>query len=613
MLKIKKFWGVAIAFVVLLSGVGVFIPTADGAASAAEEGVSPAKSDNIHDETYMWGSLDLRKENWAFTVKSYLYEGDGGAVNRVELIDGEIVVETYEEGFQLGSSLSLPLELPIFGGFFAAEKYNYLIFGESNSEGSNTAEVVRIVQYSKNWERIGSASLYGKNTSEPFEAGSLRTCEEGDMLYIHTCHQMYSGHQANMTICYRQDTGEITDSKTSTSNLSTGYVSHSFNQFIQDDGESVYTADHGDTYPRSFVLMRYENEAGSESLGKPTAVDLLTFPTFPDDESGNFTGASLGGLEVSDETCLVAYNSMDMYYADWNYYLFQCRRNVFLAVVEKENFSESGLTTRQITNFDPRGEECASNPGLVSLQDGTYILLWEVYDADELMTVNGAVGTHTIQYVRVDKYGNTLGDVHTAEGDLSDCQPILMDGKVLWYVTSDSEPVFYSLDADTEILSSVSLVPEPTPTPTASVGAQKDNQPAVSSTPRPTATKKPSSSSSKYSSTGFYSYAGSTSSTSSLKKPKRVKLEKVKALGKRKARVTWRWFSDQSGFQVQYAKNSTFSKGKKTRKYGTYKSSVKIKRLKKARTYYFRVRAYKKGGGKIKYGKWSRIKKCKVI
>ena len=39
-----------------------------------------------------------------------------------------------------------------------------------------------------------------------------------------------------------------------------GYVGHSFNQYIQSDGEYIYRLDHGDAYPRKMVLTKTKIE-----------------------------------------------------------------------------------------------------------------------------------------------------------------------------------------------------------------------------------------------------------------------------------------------------------------------------------------------------------------
>lgn len=63
------------------------------------------------------------------------------------------------------------------------------------------------------------------------------------------------------------------------------------------------------------------------------------------------------------------------------------------------------------------------------------------------------------------------------------------------------------------------------------------------------------------------------------------------------------------GYQLQYALNKKFKKKKSIQ---TKKTKYIIKKLKKKKTYYIRVRAYKMDGKKKVYGKWSKVKKIKV-
>ena len=76
-----------------------------------------------------------------------------------------------------------------------------------------------------------------------------------------------------------------------------------------------------------------------------------------------------------------------------------------------------------------------------------------------------------------------------------------------------------------------------------------------------------------------------------------------------KAKVTWKKVSNSLGYQIQYATNKKFKKAKKkTVKY----TFVTLKKLKKKKTYFIRIRAYKIADGKKVYGKWSTVKKVKI-
>lgn len=147
--------------------------------------------------------------------------------------------------------------------------------------------------------------------------------------------------------------------------------------------------------------------------------------------------------------------------------------------------------------------------------------------------------------------------------------------------------------------------PAPTNTPNATQKPQATSRPQ--STKKPQATKKPSSQ------TDDSDYNWSSSDTSSDNVTvKKVTGVKVKKAAKKSLIVTWRWFVSQDGFEVQYALNKSFTKKKKTKRYDLYAERVKLRGLKRKKTYYVRVRAFKKVGTEKVYGKWSITKKCKV-
>lgn len=147
--------------------------------------------------------------------------------------------------------------------------------------------------------------------------------------------------------------------------------------------------------------------------------------------------------------------------------------------------------------------------------------------------------------------------------------------------------------------------PAPTNTPNATQKPQATNRPQ--STKKPQATKKPSSQNDD----ADYNWSSDDTSSDDVT-VKKVTGVKVKKAAKKSLIVTWRWFVSQDGFEVQYALNKSFTKKKKTKRYDLYAERVKLRGLKRKKTYYVRVRAFKKVGTKKVYGKWSITKKCKV-
>lgn len=388
--------------------------------AAPQSGLSPAASVNVNAQNYRWFvSYDW---NWADTVKSYLYENPAGGITRVEYIDGQIVAEDYDDSFTLRASRTIPMELPLWGGFFAGAQYNFVVFGQENPGQNDGMEVIRVVKYSKDWNRLGQASLHGANTTVPFDAGSLRCAEYGDYLYIRTCHEMYASqrdgrnHQANLTLTVRQSDMSLTDSYHVVMNRSVGYVSHSFNQFVLvDQNQNIVTLDHGDAYPRSIELMRYRNaKAGGDKFSG--SVDSSSLLTFPGATGDNYTGATVGGFAETANGYVTAFN-----YDASNSGI----RDIYIGFTGKDGL---GSTVTPITGMTGMSTPVLAPTGL----DGGY-LMWT--------DVNGV-----FYYTRYAD-GGVTGAIGTADAALSDCQPLCRNGELIWYVTMGGAPVFYKLDA----------------------------------------------------------------------------------------------------------------------------------------------------------------------
>ena len=93
-------------------------------------------------------------------------------------------------------------------------------------------------------------------------------------------------------------------------------------------------------------------------------------------------------------------------------------------------------------------------------------------------------------------------------------------------------------------------------------------------------------------------------------KPKAVKKLTAKNSKKKCISLKWKKVSKSNGYEIQYALDKKYKRDK--RKKSTYKLSYMIKKLKKNRTYYVRVRAYVICNGKKVNGSWSRTKKVGI-
>ncbi|MBR4587851.1 MAG: leucine-rich repeat protein [Lachnospiraceae bacterium] len=410
---------------------------------------TPSVGKVVSNGTVTDNASDNNYSAYANVVKSYLYENADGSFTRVEYTGGSVLVETYDSSFKKKTSRNISAELPLFGGFFAGEDNNYLVFGQRNDEESDGKEVLRVVKYSKDWTRISSCLVKGANTYIPFDAGSCRMAETDDLLYVYTCHEMYQSsdgyhHQANMTFKIDKYSMTVMDSYYDVMNLGYGYVSHSFNQFIQSDGEKIYRVDHGDAHPRGVSFTSVD--AGDN------VTDVRVYGTIygiNGYEGANATGVSVGGFEISPENCLVAINSVDMY--DASVYSAYGKRNIVVISGPKAG---GKFSSNMLTNYTSEDSITVKTPHLVKYNDYIFVVMWEETDS--------ATGNIYTRIALISDTGKQISDSYALKCRLSDCKPIVTeDGLITWYVTDGNEIDFYQYNPY-DLTSYQLIVPEST-------------------------------------------------------------------------------------------------------------------------------------------------------
>jgi len=380
---------------------------------------------NVNDQDYV---------QWSDTVKSYLTVCDNGNYMRVQsgAIKGKLLVEYYNSDFEPLSTKLIDNELPVFGAFYDSGNNYYVLSGQENPKQNDSLEVFRITKYDKNWNKIKSCGLYGANTTVPFDAGSARMTHSGDHLLVRTCHEMYkssdgNNHQSNVTIEVDMPSMTITDSYTGIMNVDYGYVSHSFNQFIKTDGNHIVALDHGDAHPRSAVLVKYNSDFTTGKFfpryfEQVSNIDVVTYPEYTAGHY-NYTGAAIGGFDVSSSSYIVAQSTVDLDYINTSE-----TRNVYVSAVSKD-LSTNKLN--KITSY-AEGTDSASAPQLVKINNNSFLLLWS--------------RDTKVSCVKLNADGTVNGSIHTFEGSLSDCQPVIKNGRAVWYVYDKNNVTFNSLN-----------------------------------------------------------------------------------------------------------------------------------------------------------------------
>lgn len=315
-------------------------------------------------------------------------------------ISDVISVERYDARGNVVSTRTLPMELPIFGAFLDSGEHFYLAFGQRNEAQDDDKEVYRVVQYDRDWNRLGAVSLNGAEsyTTEPYRSTVSRMAVSGDgkTLALHAARTRYTSedgrrHQSNITLI--MDTAPFRLRRAMGEPFPDNYVSHSFGQFVRFDGDELVTVDHGDAYPsRAFVLQEGDRE-----------VDLLQLAGYAGE---NVTNAIGSGFELSDTHALFLGCSDPQEGFEGQPW------NVFLAAVE---LGSSKVDFTWLTHSDET-IDCAR---LVKLDDGGFAALWG-QDGD-------------VHYVTLDGKGRVQGGEQVVPGiPMPPTQPVVVGRTISW-------------------------------------------------------------------------------------------------------------------------------------------------------------------------------------
>lgn len=457
MKKNRKFMSILLALSVAIAGC----PTAYTAADTTTQTENTSDYGRKPDDSYIhrstggkksqtMSSNDYSKEAWgegwhAHPSNNFLEENEDGTFLRISFFDDEgVFLETYDADFNFVSSRQLTKGIWTARGYFKGKDARYIVYKQNNYEQSDEKEVVRVVKYDDNWNILGRCSISAINTYEAFSSGSVIMLESDGILYIHAAHTMYSSgsltddahHQANMTLEIDEATMKKVADMTAVSNPKTGYVSHSWNQFIQADDNYIYRLDQGDFYPRAISLSKQKKYyEGIDMNHIEDRKDIFNICG----KGQIYTGVSIGGFKLIGNTLFTVGNSIDPNTTDSILNMVKCR-NVFVNLTDKDTFITKTLW---LTNYTADDKILVHTPHTVVVNDGMYVL-WEEEYWDQENSDNYAVLT---RIAKIKNDGTLDGKIYKICGRLTDCKPILTKkGHIVWYMTNDGSPVFYDVE-----------------------------------------------------------------------------------------------------------------------------------------------------------------------
>ena len=233
-------------------------------------------------------------------------------------------------------------------------------------------------------------------------------------------------------------------------------------------------------------------------------------------------------------------------------------------------------------------------------QEGTATRACTKCSKSEVVTLPIDPDYHWEKEVINKKPATTTEEGYTGDTICKACKKVLQQGEVIPKKGTASETPAASNKPGTSNTPTASNKPGTSNTPAASNAPAATKKPSSSNTP--SATKKPSASS------GTQDASSETSTKASA--PKAVKGLRIVNQKQLKLIITWLPETTVKGYEVQYAMDKKFTRSLKKKTVKT--TYCTVKKVKRSKTYFVRVRAYKLQGTKKIYSKWTKVKKIKV-
>lgn len=357
-------------------------------------------------------------------------------------------IEYYDNQFKIKSRKTIPMEMEYWGGFFSGSDSYYLVEGNSNKAENDSAEVIRIIRYDKNWKKTGVSSitsnpkLFGGEVRYPFDYGCVEMAEQNGKLYIVTGHEGYvdeavgQGHQGYLMIevDLASMKGKIVDCD----------LWHSFAQYIKADNSWLYVLEQSEG-SRYTKLSRYNT-----ATMKKTSLNIFSY-------GGNHTSAwaiacyaSVDGMAVAANNVLCIGTSIDQ--TKYDSVTSDTPHNIYLTVTPKYNFTEEATTVKQLTKYTGGGKSFLGVK-LTKINDNRFMVSWEEYQTGRKASDNDGLSGSILHYLFLDGSGNIVSKEMTKAAPISDCQPVEKNGKVVYYASNSGMVDFYSIDTATGALS----------------------------------------------------------------------------------------------------------------------------------------------------------------
>ena len=412
-------------------------------------------SDQQSEIAWMDHALPSGKDNTSIKARQYGYLVTTSNGYMRVIYDGEnVVAEEYDSSFNLLKKGKVSMELPVWGGFFKGSDAYYLVEGQYNKDGVDDTEVVRIIKYDFDWNRIGAGSIYAKKGWEyeiryPFDHSCVNMTEVDGKLYVATGRQGYvdpnynQGHQGMMLI-RMDETSFATE-------IVYGDFWHSFSQHIDHKGTDLYILECSEG-SRYTSLSRFDtNRTGTNYFNAyEESFSVLDYGGSRDSAWAIACYASADDIAISDTNVLGLGTSIDQ--SKYDDVTSSTAHNIYLTVTPLSSMNHDSTTVKWLTNYQDNGKSFLG-VNITKVNDNRFMVLWEEYVSDtdslQLSDIQDPLSAGTIHYVFVDGSGNKVSKEYTASAMISDCKPVLSGNNIAYYASEDNAVDFYTIDTET--------------------------------------------------------------------------------------------------------------------------------------------------------------------
>ncbi|MGN0470480.1 MAG: leucine-rich repeat protein, partial [Acutalibacteraceae bacterium] len=381
---------------------------------------------------------------------SYLTAVDNGYM-RVFYNNQTIGIEYYDNSFNIISKKTIPAELEYWGGFYKGSDAYYLVEGCPNIAEDDSAEVVRVIKYDRNWNRLGAAKITGNTdifggvVRYPFDMGCVEFAENNGMLYIVTGHEGYvdpqynQGHQGFLMIAVDEAkmTGKIIDAD----------LGHSFAQYIDNDSSGYYVLQQKEG-SRCTVLSEYDIHG--YNFSKTQIARTFEYGGVLTSAWAIPCYASLDGMAMSSDNILCLGTSIDQ--SKYDDVTSDTPHNVYLTITPKSDISAESTTVKWLTSFTDGGK-CFTGAKITKINDNRFMISWSEYTSTMEMPiatdVNDCLTAYNLHYIFVDGSGNTVSKEFTEKAAISDCQPTVKGSDIVFYSSTANTVDFYTINSTT--------------------------------------------------------------------------------------------------------------------------------------------------------------------